>query len=135
MFLGIICLFESIFFLIIGIEILYFLLERKRIVYIAIGICVYLINFILNIVLAYLFIKKGYSEGSLRITRFRFLITALTVAIAIIVIINLNFYEITLLYPNMVKTNVLSYAVMLITLSQLIVVGTINIYKYIYMEK
>lgn len=138
LFSGVFCLLESIFFLIIGIQMLYFPLGKKVIIYIITGIGVYLFNILFNAFIAYLFIKKGYSEKNLVITKFRIANIVFTFAIALILNISLklNFNEyITLLYPKFGETNVLSYASMVITLSQLIVGGTINIYKYIYMEK
>lgn len=135
LFSGVFFLLESIIFLIIGVQMLYFPLGKKAMVYILVGIGVYLFNIIFNAFIAYLFIKKGYSEEDKKITRIRIFSIVLIFAIGLIfsISLKLNFHEqIAQLYPNMRKTSVLEYANSCIVLSQLFVVGTINIYKYIY---
>ncbi|MDZ5253757.1 hypothetical protein [Clostridium sp. LIBA-8841] len=137
LFSGVFCLIESIFFLANGVHILYFLLGKSGIVYIAIGIGVYLANFIFNAFLAYLFIKKKYSEEDKKITRVRVFSIILIFASAIIFNISINseFHNINLLYPNLVDPTVLTYSTLNFALSHLIVIGTINIYKYISIKK
>ena len=138
LFSGVFCLLESIFFLIIGVQMLYFLLEKEAVVYILVGIGVYLFTLIFNAFIAYLFTKKGYSEENEKITRIRIFSIVFIFAIGLIFSINLklNFHEkIAQLYPNMGETSVLEYANSCIVLSQLIGIGTINIYKYIHMKK
>ncbi|EOU1694291.1 hypothetical protein [Clostridium perfringens] len=138
LFSGVFCLLESIFFLIIGVQMLYFLLEKEALVYILVGIGVYLFTLIFNAFIAYLFTKKGYSEENEKITRIRIFSIVFIFAIGLIFSINLklNFHEkIAQLYPNMGETSVLEYANSCIVLSQLIGIGTINIYKYIHMKK
>lgn len=138
LFSGVFFLLESIIFLIIGVQMLYFPLGKKAMVYILVGIGVYLFNIIFNAFIAYLFIKKGYSEEDKKITRIRIFSIVLIFAIGLIfsISLKLNFHEqIAHLYPNMRKTSVLEYANSCIVLSQLFVVGTINIYKYIYRKK
>lgn len=138
LFSGVFCLLESIFFLIIGVQMLYFPLGKEAMAYILVGIGVYLLNLIFNTFIAYLFTKKGYKEEDKKITRIRIFSIVFIFAIGLIfsISLKLNFHEkIAQLYPYIGKTSVLEYANSCIVLSQLIGIGTINIYKYIHMKK
>lgn len=90
LFSGVFCLLESIFFLIIGVQMLYFPLEKEAVVYILVGIGVYLFTLIFNVFIAYLFIKKGYLEEDKKVTRIRIFSIVFIFAIGLIFSISLN---------------------------------------------
>ncbi|XZI53818.1 hypothetical protein ACSW9K_10355 [Clostridium perfringens] len=74
LFSGVFCLLESIFFLIIGVKMLYFPLGKEAMAYILGAIGVYLFTLIFNAFIAYLFTKKDIQKRIKRLLELGFLV-------------------------------------------------------------